>query len=70
MWPWWISICKSTENQVSTGAQEKEFVESLRDGFLEKFMVESTQGKAILDLLVCKEPGLIKELRVNEVFII
>ncbi|XP_055500270.1 uncharacterized protein LOC129702543 [Leucoraja erinacea] len=52
------------ENQVGTGPQEREFVECLRDGFLEQLVLEPTREKAILDL--CNEPDLIKELEVKE----
>ncbi|XP_059802213.1 uncharacterized protein LOC132378916 [Hypanus sabinus] len=54
------------ENQNGTGPQEREFVECLRDGFLEQLVLEPTREKAILDLVLCNEPDLIRDLEVKE----
>jgi len=54
------------ENQVGSGSQEREFVECLRDCFLEQLVVEPTREQAILDLVLCNEADLIKELKVKE----
>ena len=39
-------------NQTGNVSQEKEFVECLRDGFLEQFVVEPTRKQGILDLVM------------------
>eukprot|EP00061_Rhincodon_typus_P013795 g40388.t1 len=54
------------ENQVGSELQEKEFVECLRDGFLEQLVVEPTREQAVLDLVLCNEADLIRELKVKE----
>ena len=54
------------ENQFGTGPQERDFVESLRDGFFEQLVLEPSREKAILDFVLCNEPDLIKDLEVNE----
>ncbi|XP_059836835.1 uncharacterized protein LOC132399922 [Hypanus sabinus] len=54
------------ENQDGTGPQEREFVECLRDGFLEQLVLEPTREKAILDLVLCNEPDLIRDLEVKK----
>eukprot|EP00061_Rhincodon_typus_P006332 g26872.t1 len=51
------------KNQVGSGLQEKEFMECLQDGFLEQLVVEPTKERAILDLVLCKEADLIRELK-------
>eukprot|EP00061_Rhincodon_typus_P016363 g44545.t1 len=51
------------ENHVGSGLQEKEFVECPRDGFLEQLMVQPTGEQAILDLVLCNEADLIRELK-------
>ncbi|XP_059845547.1 uncharacterized protein LOC132404945 [Hypanus sabinus] len=54
------------ENQNGTGPQEREFVECIRDGFLEQLVLEPTREKAILDLVLCNELDLIRDLEVKE----
>ncbi|XP_072885546.1 uncharacterized protein [Hemitrygon akajei] len=54
------------ENQVGTGSQEREFVECLRDGFLEQLVVEPNRGWAVLDWVLCNEPEVIREMEVKE----
>jgi len=54
------------ENYVRSGYQEREFMKCLRDGFLEQLVVEPTREQAILDLVLCNEADLIKELKVKE----
>ncbi|XP_072426477.1 protein FRG1 isoform X1 [Chiloscyllium punctatum] len=54
------------ENQDIIGPQERDFVECLSDGFLEQLVMEPTREKAILDLVLCNEPELIRELKVKE----
>ncbi|XP_059806825.1 uncharacterized protein LOC132381440 [Hypanus sabinus] len=54
------------ENQNGTGPREREFVECLRDGFLEQLVLEPTREKAILDLVLCNELDLIRDLEVKE----
>eukprot|EP00061_Rhincodon_typus_P008540 g31239.t1 len=55
------------ETQVGgSGSQEKEFMECLRDGFSEELVVELTRELAILDLVLCNEADLIRELKVKE----
>ncbi|XP_072107366.1 uncharacterized protein [Mobula birostris] len=54
------------KNQVDTGSQEREFVECLRDGFLEQLVVEPTKGFAVLDWVLCNEPEVIGEIEVKE----
>ncbi|XP_059850476.1 uncharacterized protein LOC132407666 isoform X1 [Hypanus sabinus] len=53
-------------NQASTGRQEREFVECLRDGFLEQLVVEPTRGSAVPDWVLCNDPEVIRELKVKE----
>eukprot|EP00061_Rhincodon_typus_P004419 g22521.t1 len=55
-----------SENQTDGGSQEKEFVDVLRDSFLEQLVVESTREQAILDLLLCDEADLIREIKAKE----
>ena len=54
------------ENQVGSGSQEKEFMECLRDVFFEQLVSEPTREQAILDLVMCNEADLIRELKVKE----
>ncbi|XP_078410452.1 uncharacterized protein LOC144687812 [Cetorhinus maximus] len=54
------------ENQFGSGSQEKEFVECLQDGFMEQLVVEPNREQAILDLVMCNEADLIRELKVKE----
>ena len=54
------------ENQVGAGPQDREFVECLRDVFLEELVCEPTRNKAILDLVLCNEKELISDLEVKE----
>ncbi|XP_059823488.1 uncharacterized protein LOC132392907 [Hypanus sabinus] len=54
------------ENQVGAGPQDREFVECLRDAFLEQLVQEPTRDKAILDLVLCNEQDLISDLEVKE----
>ncbi|XP_051879775.1 uncharacterized protein LOC127574643 [Pristis pectinata] len=53
-----LSIC---QNGGST--QEREFVECLRDVFLEQLVEEPTRGSAVLDWVLCNEPEVIRELK-------
>ncbi|XP_059816057.1 uncharacterized protein LOC132387717 isoform X1 [Hypanus sabinus] len=46
--------------------QDGEFVECLRDAFVEQLVREPTRVKAILDLVLCHEPDLISDLEVKE----
>ncbi|XP_059824367.1 hydroxyacid oxidase 2 isoform X1 [Hypanus sabinus] len=54
------------ENQVGAGPQDREFVECLRDVFLEQLVLEPTRNEAILDLVMCNEQELISDLEVKE----
>ena len=54
------------QNQVGSGSQEKEFVECLRDGFLEQVVTQPTREQAILDLVMRNEADLIRKLKVKE----
>lgn len=53
-------------NQTGQGRLEEEFIESIRDGFLEQYVTEPTRGEAILDLVLCNEAGLIKNVIVRD----
>ena len=53
-------------NNVGSGPKEREFIECLQDGFLEQLVMEPTREQAILDLVLCNEPDLIKDLKVRE----
>eukprot|EP00061_Rhincodon_typus_P004390 g22455.t1 len=54
------------QNLVGVGSQEKEFVECLRCLFLQQLVVEPPKEQAILDLVMCNEADLMRELKVKE----
>ncbi|XP_059816060.1 uncharacterized protein LOC132387717 isoform X4 [Hypanus sabinus] len=54
------------EKQFGAVPQDGEFVECLRDAFLEQLVREPTRDKATLDLVLCNEPDLISDLEVKE----
>ena len=53
-------------NEVGKGSLEEEFVECIRDNFLEQYVMEPTREKAVLDLVLCNETGLINDLIVRD----
>ena len=52
--------------QTGKSSTEEEFVEWIRDGFLEPYIVESAWERAVLDLVLCNEKGLIRDLVVED----
>eukprot|EP00061_Rhincodon_typus_P003027 g19106.t1 len=54
------------ENPAGRGSEEEEFVQCLRDGFMEQLVVELTSEQAVLDLVMVNEADLIRELKVKE----
>ncbi|XP_072361026.1 uncharacterized protein [Scyliorhinus torazame] len=55
-------------NNAASGPKEREFIECLQEGVLEQLVMEPTREQAILDLVLCNEPDLIKDLKVREHF--
>ncbi|XP_059843783.1 uncharacterized protein LOC132403935 [Hypanus sabinus] len=53
-------------NQVGHGSLEEEFIECIRDGFLEQYVTEPTRGQAVLDLVPCNETELLKNVLVKD----
>ena len=53
-------------NQVGKGSLEEEFIECIRDNFREQYVMEPTREKAVLDLVLCNETGLINDLIVRD----
>ena len=45
---------------------EEEFLECIRDGFLEQYIEEPTREQTILDWVLCNEKGLVGNLVVRE----
>ena len=43
------------KNQIGKGSLEAEFIECIRDCFLEQYVVEPTREQATLDLVLCNE---------------
>ncbi|XP_072893069.1 uncharacterized protein [Hemitrygon akajei] len=61
-----FNIQVNWEKQFGAGPQDRGFVECLRDAFLEQLVREPTRDKAILDLVLCNEQGLISDLEAKE----
>ncbi|XP_072349850.1 ORM1-like protein 2 isoform X1 [Scyliorhinus torazame] len=53
-------------NQISHNAGEEEFLECLRDGFLDQCVEEPTREQAILDWVLCNEKGIIANLALRD----
>ena len=53
-------------NQVGQGSHEEEFIECIRDSFLEQYVMEPMREQAILDLVLCNETGIINDLTVRD----
>uniref|UniRef100_UPI00398E5466 uncharacterized protein isoform X1 n=1 Tax=Pristiophorus japonicus TaxID=55135 RepID=UPI00398E5466 len=52
-------------NQTGSNTVEEDFLECIRDGFLDQYVEEPTRGEAILDWVLCNERGLISNLVVR-----
>uniref|UniRef100_UPI00398EB4CB uncharacterized protein isoform X1 n=1 Tax=Pristiophorus japonicus TaxID=55135 RepID=UPI00398EB4CB len=53
-------------NQTGNNAVEEDFLECIRDGFLDQYVEEPTRELAILDWVMCNEKGLIRNLVVRD----
>ena len=52
------------ENNIGVTNSSKEFLECLEDGFLTQHVKEPTRGPACLDLIISKDPDLVKDVEV------
>ena len=52
------------ENNIGVTNSSKEFLECLEDGFLTQHVREPTRGSACLDLIISKDPDLVKDVEV------
>ena len=52
-------------NQIGKGAEEEDFLECMRDGFLNQHVEEPTREQAILDWVLSNEEGLVSNLVVR-----
>ena len=49
-------------HQTGSNAMEEDFLECIRNGFLDQYVKEPTREQAILDWVLCNEGGLISNL--------
>ena len=54
------------ESQINHSTIEEEFLECIRDGFLEQYVEEPTREQVTLDWVLCNEKGLVGNLVVRE----
>ena len=52
-------------NQIGRGAEEEDFLECMRDSFLNQHVEEPTREQAILDWVLSNEEGLVSSLVVR-----
>ena len=52
------------ENNIGVTNSSKEFLECLQDGFLTQHVREPTRGSAYLNLIISKDPDLVKDVEV------